>query len=85
MPPEGLMGLQVQELVAEEQHLMLEQSGVDLLILPVAQPAEIDPPDLGPDERGDGIHLDRLIAHGFLRSLPRDTLLDTLKLAPARQ
>ena len=50
LAPERLLPIEVEGLVAEEQHLVLDQRVVQLLELLVAQgPAEIDAGDLGAD------------------------------------
>src|SRR6185437_7474514 len=63
MPAERLLAVEIERLVAEEDHLVLEQRGVDLLELPVAQLPQPHLANLRADARGDGPHLDRLVRH----------------------
>ena len=58
-PPEGEVLLVVDGLVAEEDDPVLDEGAVDLVErLVVERLAQVDPGDLGPDRRGEGVCVD---------------------------
>src|SRR5579872_5564629 len=61
LAPEGLLAVQIEELVAEEQDLMLKQGSADLPDLTRAGPSQVDAADFGADMTADGLDLDRFI------------------------
>ena len=64
---ERLLLLEVDVLVAEEDHEMAQQGVVDLLERLVAERAgEIDAADLGTDHGAQRLDLDRLVLHGHV-------------------
>ena len=62
--PEGEVLLVVDGLVAEEDDPVLDEGAVDLLErLVVERLAQVDPGDLGPDRRGEGVDGDVPVVH----------------------
>ncbi len=67
MASECLLLLQADLLVAEEQDLMLRQSGVQVFDLLVAERrGQVDVGNLGAQIRGQALHLDSGITHGII-------------------
>jgi hypothetical protein len=75
MPAKGNMAVEIQLLVAKEQHLMGQERGVDFLELAMAEPPQINAANLRPDKRGNQTHLDRFIGRGA--SFPPGALVPT--------
>ncbi len=64
-PPERLVRVVVDVLVAEEDHVVFGDGGMQLVDLPIAQRlGEVDAEDLGADHPGDRTHVQHFIAHG---------------------
>ena len=67
---EGLVLLAIEPLIAERQHLPVEEGLVDLLLLLVGQrPGEIDASDLGPDVGRERPDIEALVARPDLGHL----------------
>ena len=63
-PAERLLLVRSEVLVAEEDHAVLDERGVDLLERPLVERlGEVDAVDLGADVRGELLDLDRRVGH----------------------